>query len=195
MPYRFGTRWPFVNGLPAACLIVVAGQGCVSEAPEDRAQPQLGTVEQALSSPKKVEICHKGNTISVDQSAVTAHLKHGDVARPARRHVRRVSAMTTTPVPRTSVSTTVRAITVPSPATMETCVRRTPAIPARAACTKRMTDPPAPTETTVPLRTRAAAADAREAPSPAAARAARAAATATPARRTAASIAPVTTRP
>lgn len=28
--------------------------------------------------PHKVAICHKGKTIHVDESAVKAHLKHGD---------------------------------------------------------------------------------------------------------------------
>jgi hypothetical protein len=57
------------------------GAGCTSDA--TLADENGGVCADALtkndSNNKKVEICHKAQTISVAQSAISAHLKHGDV--------------------------------------------------------------------------------------------------------------------
>jgi len=46
------------------CLIMICCSGCV--------------IDKVPGSGDKVAICHKGKTIYVDESAVKAHLKHGD---------------------------------------------------------------------------------------------------------------------
>lgn len=38
----------------------------------------MGMVAPAMAGTAKVEICHKGETITVSEKAVPAHLKHGD---------------------------------------------------------------------------------------------------------------------
>ncbi len=45
-------------------LIMISCLGCV--------------IDRVPKSSDKVAICHKGKTIHVDDSAVKAHLKHGD---------------------------------------------------------------------------------------------------------------------
>ena len=38
----------------------------------------MGIVTPAMAGSEKVEICHKGETITVSENAVPAHKKHGD---------------------------------------------------------------------------------------------------------------------
>lgn len=40
---------------------------------------------------EKVTICHKGNTIEVAESAVQAHLDHGDTLGPCEEEIVRIS--------------------------------------------------------------------------------------------------------
>lgn len=61
-----------------AMLLAACGQGDGSE----HAGSIRASVTAAASNDKKAEICHTGQTISVSQSAIPAHLKHGDVVGP-----------------------------------------------------------------------------------------------------------------
>jgi hypothetical protein len=43
-----------------------------------------GGNSDASDPPRKVSICHKGNTLEVDESALQAHLNHGDTMGPCQ---------------------------------------------------------------------------------------------------------------
>src|SRR5262245_51853498 len=57
----------------------IVAAGCTSRA--GGAEDDVGVASEAVTkddSTKKVEICHKGQTLSVGQPAISAHLAHGD---------------------------------------------------------------------------------------------------------------------
>src|SRR4051794_23537073 len=88
-----GLRLAFAGGLTAALLVALASVGGLSYAatssthvlaavknvvvPKQKAS-SVGESSAAAQYGHKVLICHKGHTISVDQHAVPAHLRHGD---------------------------------------------------------------------------------------------------------------------
>src|SRR3954453_22556845 len=105
---RFGLV--FASGLTAALLVALASVGGIGYAasgswhlvksatkvvqPPQRDRPAAASASRSSAADqygKKVTICHKGHTITVDESAVPAHLKHGDTrgacgsAKPAKR--------------------------------------------------------------------------------------------------------------
>jgi len=88
-----GFRLAFAGGLTAALLVALASVGGLSYAatssthvlaavknvvvPKQKAST-VGESSAAAQYGHKVLICHNGHTISVDQHAVPAHLRHGD---------------------------------------------------------------------------------------------------------------------
>src|SRR3954453_8018203 len=104
---RFGLV--FASGLTAALLVALASVGGIGYAasggwhlvksatkvvqpPAQRHRPTSASRSSAADQyGHKVTICHNGHTITVDENAVPAHLKHGDTrgacgsAKPAKR--------------------------------------------------------------------------------------------------------------